>query len=249
MSKAKDILRKIEEEKIEPKSKWLFLVKDYLIWFLFLLAIVIGSVAWSVIVFLLLDNDWDVYMHLERSFISSVIISLPYIWIIIVILFYFLAYFNYKHTKGGYKIKPLIIVSVSVLVSIVLGGFLLANGFGRTIDSALSQNVPYYEKMIGYREDVWNNPDKGLLGGRILKMKNENNFLLEGLDDKRWKIVGDNIFWSGHVSPGPGVRIKVIGEKRDDNLFYAEEVRPWIGRHMMHKNNEKFGPRGMMQHK
>jgi len=227
MNNAKEIFNKIKEKKIEPKSKWKFLLKNYLIWVFFSLAILVGSIAFSVIIFLLTDNDWDVYKYLDKNFISYILLSLPYIWIIILIIFSFLAYLNYKHTKSGYRINPITIVFISILLSVFAGGIMFSIGFGKIIDSTLSKNMPYYEKMIGYRQAVWNNPEKGLLAGKIIKINNENDFYIKSLDDKDWQIVGDNIFWKGSTSSELDMRIKIVGEMRDDNIFYAKEIRSW----------------------
>jgi hypothetical protein len=230
MNNAKEIFDKIKEKKIEPRSKWRFLLKDYLIWVFFGLAILIGSMAFSVIIFLLTDNDWDVYKYLDKSFTSYVILSFPYLWIIILASFSFLAYFNYRHTKVGYKINPIAIVLVSVLISIFLGSILFKSGFGQAIDYTFSKNIPYYEKMIIYRQALWSNPEKGLFAGRIIEINNKNNFYIKSLDGEKWQIVGDDILWKGSVPQELGIRIKIIGEIDSDNIFIANEIRPWIGK-------------------
>lgn len=229
MDKAREILEKIKDEKIEPKSRWRFLLKDYMIWVAFASSILVGSVAFSVIIFLLSNNDWDIYRYLDKNFISYLFLSLPYVWIIILALFAFIACFNYKHTKNGYRVNPIAIVLISILISIFLGGIMFKNGLGQTIDYTLSKNIPYYEKVLIHRHAVWNNPERGLLSGEIIKIEDKNNFSIISFNKENWEITGDDIYWRGPVIQAPGERIKIIGRIERDNIFKAQEVRPWMG--------------------
>ena len=229
---AEKILKTIKDKQIRPKSKWFFLLKNYLIWTLFTISVFIGAIAISVIFFSLADNDWDIYRNLNKNISTYILISLPYIWIVILTSFSFLAYFNYKHTKRGYRINPLMIVSGSIFISIFLGIAFYFAGLGQIIEYKLSNNIPYYEKIIAHRFIMWNNPERGLLAGKIIKIDSANNFYIKALDNKVWKIIGNNILWQGKAEKGSGERIKIIGKMMGSDVFVAREVRPWIGKCM-----------------
>ncbi len=229
-NKAEKILKNIKEKKIKPKAKWLFLVRNYLVWLMFGLAIFIGAIATSVIIFSLTSNDWDLYKVLEKNFVSFAIISIPYIWVIVLILFSLLSYFNYKHTKTGYRVEPIKTISLSVVLSIVLGSVLFMGGFGEFIDYKLSKDIPYYEKMMAQRQLIWNNPEKGLLAGKIIEMNNKNDFYINSLSGEKWHIIGNDILWKGRANGKEGEKIKIIGRIMGDKVFVAEEIRPWFGR-------------------
>ncbi len=240
MDKAIEILSKIKERKIEPKSKWRFLLKDYMVWLFFVVAIAVGAMAFSVIIFLLKDNDWDIYEHLDKSFASYLLLSLPYVWIVILAVFSFLAYLNYKNTRNGYKLNPVAIVLVSVLLSVALGGVSYGAGFGRVIDSTLSENIPYYENMIRYRQTIWSNPERGLLSGTIIEIEDDDNFYIEDSAEEGWEIKGEDILWRRPEIQEVGEKVKIIGEKENENTFIAEEVRPWIGRGKRMQENKNL---------
>lgn len=228
MSKAKKILKSIKDRKIKPKSKWLFLLRNYLVWLIFGLAIFVGAIATSVIIFSLTDNDWDLYKILDKSSVSYIIMSLPYIWIVILIIFSLLSYLNYKHTKTGYRIEPIKIISISVLLSVFFGSILFTGGFGEFIDYKLSKDIPYYEKMMAQRQLIWSNPEKGLLAGEVVKINSKNDFYIRSLSGEEWHIIGDSILWKGRASGSEGKKVKIIGRILGDNVFIAEEIRPWF---------------------
>lgn len=227
IDKATEILKNIEDKKIKPKSKWVFLAKDYLVWGLFVLATLVGAMAISVIIFIINDNDWDIYKYLQKSIWAYFLILMPYFWIIILGILSFLAYFNYTHTRKGYLLNPYLVIFGSILFSIILGWALFAVGASQKIDKIFAQKIPYYKNTEMYKNVFWNNPAKGLLAGEIIQINDSNSFLLRDLEDNSWQIVGENIIWKEKVAAVAGEKIKIIGQIKEANLFRAQEVRPW----------------------
>ena len=79
---SRDVLKTIEEKHIKPKPRWTFLLKDYAIWILGAFSLIVGSLAFSVIIYMLKNNDWEVYRHLSGSLPGFVVITMPYFWLI-----------------------------------------------------------------------------------------------------------------------------------------------------------------------
>ncbi|MDX9913565.1 MAG: hypothetical protein RBS77_03230 [Candidatus Moranbacteria bacterium] len=229
MSKQADaILKKIEKKKIKPKSKWVFLAKDCLVWGLCGLTTLVGAIAMGVIIFIVNDNDWDIYRQLEKSFFAYFFILMPYFWIIILGIFSFIAYFNYTHTRKGYLLNPYVVIAGSVAVSVILGWALFATGTSEKIDKFFAQKFPYYMNTDMHKMNFWSNPERGLVAGEVIEIKDASNFSLEDFNNKKWKIVGENIIWKDGAELRVGERIKIIGKiKGQANAFRAQEVRPW----------------------
>lgn len=238
MNKAKKILQNIRDRKIKPRSRWIFLLKNYLIWLIFGVAIFVGAIATSVIIFSLTNNDWDLYKILDKSLISYVVMSFPYIWVIILIIFSLLSFLNYKYTKTGYRIEPIKIISMNVFLSVFLGSILFVGGFGEFIDYKLSKDIPYYEKMMAQRQLIWDNPENGLLAGEIINIASEKDFYIRSLSGKKWHIIGNSILWKRHASNNEGTKIKIIGRILGNDVFVAQEIRPWTGRRINIHNSK-----------
>ncbi|MDI6777883.1 MAG: hypothetical protein QMD77_01720 [Patescibacteria group bacterium] len=226
------VLCKIREEKIEPKPRWQFLLKDYFVWSAFVSAVVVGGLAFCVAFSLTVDNDWDIYKYLKISPVQHFLISLPYVWLILIILFLGLAFYNYKHTKGGYRRGTFVILGLSVVGSVILGSIFHSLGMGRKIDKIFARNLPLYQKIhcCCNRKGIWSQPEKGLLGGRILKVKEENEFDMEDFSGIVWQIEKNNqTFMRGPVLIIENEEVKLIGEKKAEKIFWAREIRPWSG--------------------
>ena len=47
------VLKEIKEKKIEPAPRWQFLLKDYFVWLSFAASVIIGAIAFCVILYFL----------------------------------------------------------------------------------------------------------------------------------------------------------------------------------------------------
>ncbi|MFA5871486.1 MAG: hypothetical protein WC858_02075 [Parcubacteria group bacterium] len=234
----KKVLEKIKEEKIAPKPRWRFLLKDYFVWLLFLISLIIGAVAFCVSLHILFENDWDLYQYLHRSLAGHILISIPYIWIILLILFISVAYYNFKHTKEGYRHEAYVILGLSVIGSIILGTFLNTLGAGQEVEDVVASSIPIYESLTccHNRTDIWDQPGNGLLGGKIIKIVDPKVFELKDFHGVLWQVrEDDDTLEYEPIRIVPGEEIKVIGEKEQENVFWAREIRPWQNKGLMQK--------------
>jgi len=245
--KVEKIFESIKEKKVKPKSRWFFLVKDYCVWGIFAVATILGSLAISVIVFVLTDSDWDIYKYLDKSFWGYVLLLLPYFWLVILAGLAWLAYFNYKHTRKGYLANPYLVVMVSVAVSVVLGWGLFANGMGGKIDEVLENNFTYYIGAEEHKKEIWSNPESGLLSGEIKEVE-DKEILLEDFDGKEWQVETNEAQWRKSVSSEAGEEVKIVGKIEDEETFKAQEIRPWQGKGE-HSEDDGEGNGGNGQHK
>jgi len=227
------VLEKIRKEKIEPKPRWHFLLKDYFVWLAFAVSAFVGALAFCVTLSIVVDNDWDIYRYLSMSPAKHILLSLPYLWIVVILLFLGLAFYNYKHTKGGYRHGTFVVLALSIAGSVVLGLVFHSLGMGRKIDRIFSQNLPFYQNVhcCCNRKDIWSQPEKGLLGGRILNVRLENGFDIEDFGGIIWQVEKNNeTLIRGPVLIIENEEVKLIGEKRDERRFRAREIRPWSGK-------------------
>jgi len=235
-----EVLKKIKDNNIKPKPLWYFITKNYFIWSVFGISIILGSFAFSMVLFIIKQLDWDIYHYMGGSFLSTVFVSLPYLWLIFLILFTGIAYYNFIHTKRGYRFKFMSVLLMSLIISIILGTGLYFNGFSERLENIFSEKIPYYNRLVYSCEEQWMQPERGLLAGTIIETGlPENNFILMDLNNNRWKIEASKVIWKGKTTSVVGLKIKLIGKRIDDNNFKAMEIRPWQkgqGRFMMGGN-------------
>ena len=223
---SQDALKEIKKQKIVPTPKWQFSIRNYFLWILLALFILIGSLSFSILLLAILTNDWDIYHYLGQSFWSYLIYTLPSLWILLLIIFVILAYYDFRHTRLGYRYKSFWIIGGSILISLILGLIFCFAGVSGKIDQYLTKSIPYYQNISGHREQVWLNPDKGLLAGEIVAVNNED-FTLKDFSNHMWQVNIQDATFKGRTSLINGMQIKIIGQKIDDNNFKAAEIRLW----------------------
>jgi len=224
------VFKRIKDNNIKPKPRWYFVTKNYFIWLTFGISVLLGSFTFSIILFMFKQLDWDIYHYLGDSFVKTVFISLPYLWLIFFILFIWVAYYNFIHTKRGYRFRFISILLISLIISAILGTGLYYNGFGERLENVFSKNIPYYNRLIYTCEKQWMQPHRGLLAGIITKTElSKNSFMLIDLHNNHWKIDISKTIWKGKLTPSPGLKIKLIGKIENNNIFKAIEIRPWQG--------------------
>ncbi|MCK5415801.1 hypothetical protein KAI92_00045 [Candidatus Parcubacteria bacterium] len=228
-----ELLGKIKDKKIIPR--WHFLFKDCFVWFFGILSLIFGSLSFSVIFYLVKHNEWDVYSQIGESFSSFVFLVLPYFWILFLVFFMIIVYFNMKNTKKGYRYPLHVIVFMNIMVSMLFGVLFFYIGFGQAIDDALGERVPFYSEVINRRMNFWCQAEKGKLVGTVIEIKNENSFvLIDVCHKKEWIIEHDASVKIKIEKP-----IRLTGEMIADDIFKAEIILPAgrLGRGLFRKYN------------
>lgn len=231
------ILETIKKKRIKPRPRWEFLLKDYSIWLAGIISLLVGSLAFSVIIHMFKNNDWNLYKYISDGFLSFVLVTLPYFWVIFLAIFILLVYYNFKNTKGGYKYKLPVVILASVIISIVLGTLLYDIGIGQTIDEILSEQISFYNRFINPRRAMWVRPEEGLLAGMVVSVTDSEHFEVQDINGKVWEIDATQAITATEAEINVSGRIKIIGEKINDNTFQAKIIvagpppRRWLKPH------------------
>ncbi len=214
---------KIKESGIKPISKNVFNLKRVLFWSLVGFAVLVGAVSFSVTLSILFNNDWYLYNKFGFGFILK---SLPYFWVICLLLFTILGEFYYRKTLLGHRHRLMTIIGAYIILTVIIGSILYLFGLGEIIEQSISANVPVYNAVIFDRNGFWSQPEEGLLLGKIIIV-----------DGSLIKIVdADSVIWDINIGSasidkqakiGVGKIIKIIGDKKDNTIiFNAEEIYP-----------------------
>ncbi|MFH0846254.1 MAG: hypothetical protein V1851_02560 [Patescibacteria group bacterium] len=241
---AEKIINKIQQEKISPTPKWEFVLKDSFFWGAFVLSILIGGISVAVILNTLLNNDWDLYMRLSDGMTKFVVLTLPYFWIIFLILFMLVAYLNIQKTQKAYKYHLSVILGGTLVASFLLGLTFYNIGLAGFFDEKVFKKIPApYHQIMDPRVGIWQKPESGFLAGEILSV-DENQMVLEDENGVIWEIsLSDDIL---RLVPKnilrKGSRIKIVGEEFEceKNCFNADMLRPFEGMRRIMEDMEFF---------
>ena len=228
------VIEKIKESNVQPYSKWRFVFHRFVMWVLFGISILLGSIACGITIFQLQYAEWDLYQHLSHSLLEFVILIVPYFWLVFMIGFTVFAYYFFRHTERGYRYSTVALVCLSLGISIA-GGFVFDKaGFAERLEGIFRNRVSFYRVLQERKERIWVAPKSGLLAGEILDIMPDGKMKFLDFNNLQWIILARHTVWRGKMKPLKGLKIKIIGRMESKNLFVAEEIRPWRGRKWRH---------------
>jgi len=230
------LLSKIKGNKLSPTPRWHFLLKNYVIWVVGGLSLLIGAGAVSVLTYLTINNDLQIHHVLNKTWGEVMLLTLPYFWLIFLGLFILVIYYNIKHTKRGYRYPLWAVLVVAILSSVILGEGLFLLGVGEKIDSIFSRRAPLYARLINPQLEFWSQPAEGRLVGlpmEILEDEGEGGgFTLVDCNKKEWQIIPasstvneilENMPLRGDIQTPP---IRLLGEEVSEGVFIVEKIMP-----------------------
>jgi len=221
------ILDQIKAKDIKPIPKSIFLLRNIGLGVISVLSTILGGISVSLLTYNAANQDWDIYRHLNESFFGFVVSSLPYLWIILVIISLVITVFNIEHSKNGYKYSPLKITIISMLLALILGFGGYALGLGKKIDNYLGSKFTSYQSVDAEKKVVWSQSEKGLFSGVIKTVdQNKKTFILDDFQGKQWIVDYKNANIRGRIQIESGSEVKIVGKQSGD-LIEASEIRPW----------------------
>jgi len=237
IKKSKKLLDKITSEQIKPSPRWHFVLQNYIFWSVFLMFIIFGSFAFSIILYATTESDFDL-LFFSGSKIEFLFSTLPLLWILFLGIFLIISIVGIRHTKIGYRYSVLKILGFNILLSIILGALFFYTGGAKKMELIFAGNIPVYKSIEERRISRWSNPENGFLSGVILKNRNKEIILIEDFNKKKWEVDIKNAFIRSRVNLNLGEKIKIIGKILENNIFIAKEIRKWEGHKLQHKNRK-----------
>lgn len=215
------VLESIKAKHIQPIPKWEFLLKSYTIWTLFGLGIIFGSIATSIILFIALSS----HLPEDLTFYQKIILTLPYFWIAILAVFTFIAYYNFRNIKQGYRHNPYLVLIMSVLISVVAGSTIYASGGAEKLEEVFYAHLPLYQRIMHQEGKMLVDSEYGRIAGLAEKVE-LRSFLVRDFYGRLWIVTYPTTTPKIHV----GNRLIIYGKKLSDNEFKAEIIRTLYSR-------------------
>lgn len=228
MKPSEKLLQAIKEQEIKPVPKWRFTLRNSLLIIAFLLAVLLGSLAFSVILFAIQQTDFKVVSHLTHSRMELFLGLLPFFWILMLVVFLAIAIYSIQYAPKGYKFSAPKWVGFSAALSILLGTFFFIAGGASRIEKVFEVNLSIYQSVEEKKVQLWSMPQDGYLAGTI-EDAGQGSMRLKDLQDNFWVVHYEDAFVPPVVLLERGEIVKIIGKATGKGEFTADEIRPWGG--------------------
>lgn len=220
------ILNKIRTENLHPKSFWYFAIKDYSLWVLVLLSIILASISIAPIIFIVQNLELGYAKHIDTNIFFFLLHMFPYTWITLCAVTTILATIAWENTKHGYRFDGKKVFVVALLVSLVLGFVLHAFSFGKQIDDEFRfVSLGKYKSFEEQREINWFNPAQGRLVG-IVETISTSSFILSNKTNSYSENIFVDISVPGSEFVGVENKVRVIGFFNNNQEFIACGILP-----------------------
>jgi hypothetical protein len=245
-SLSEKVLEKIKNDQVKPKASWKFSAERYTILFLLGLSLLVGSIAFGIVLELI--SKLELFSIWSRVRNSAILIrSFPYLWIAVMFVSLILVYAEFLRTRHGYRyhLRDIAFYAASIIMG--LGLLMYKAGFAETAEYALESHLPLYQMVMHTPKTFWQQPDDGLLSGTIVRHDEAHRSMdLEDMNQEVWIVDYSGAFIGGRVVIRQGEVVRVIGERKGQDRFKAEMIKPLPPCQMCQmKGNEEV--RGMMR--
>lgn len=217
------VLDKIAEERIKPRPKWWFVWRNLAIWTMGVLALALGALSVSLIIYMQGLGEWSVYRSMQVGYMEMMLVMVPVFWFVTLGLFILALYYNVKKTDQGYRYRPSYVLVIAILASLLLGLLLHAGGVSAWLDEVLSERAPYYENVLSPAVSYWSEPQDGRLIGVVSSQLYGDQFFLISPEAQEWQVL-----WKSNDGPKPvvfpGLVVRCLGRQIDDGKFLAERI-------------------------
>ena len=226
----KRVKEEIKKAHKKPLPRWLFALRNDIFWALLALSIGIGSATASILVYLVEQEELDVYMYQAFHDLNSftIFVLLPLIWLGILVMLAAITAFNARHTKKGYRWSKKRVTSLSLGLSVIIGILLHMAGWSESFDTTLKQNIPPYRQLRELRMDVWSNPEAGMLSGTV-DFIDADYIVVTDFKGLPWHVDIASVPHEIMKRIFPGMPVRVTGVITDLGQFLANDIRPWRG--------------------
>ncbi|MBK8545872.1 MAG: hypothetical protein IPL63_00285 [Saprospiraceae bacterium] len=213
---------------MQPQPEWKYIFFETAKKLTFLLFIVLGGISFSVILFAISENGFDLLQHFRHSRIESFLVVLPLLWLASHTLFLAVSVFSVLNTGRAYKYSMGKWMMVSAALSMTIGTLFFITGGAKWLEKKFETHIESYESILEKKTRIWSQPELGTLSGEIVKIQN-NTLLLKDWTNKVWEISISESFVAPAVQLEKGIQIKMNGRKTGAYYFKADKVRPWGG--------------------
>lgn len=226
-----NLLNQIKKENIKPTPKIYFVIKDILKFLLFIFISIIWGIFVSVIIGQII-NIWDVLNNI--SLFNALMISIPIVWVIILLLSTFLFFIFFKKIARWYRYSLIYILFINIIIYSFLWLLFFKYDIYNNLETFLIKNTNLYEnhlltKQEDYIINTWMNPDNWLLTWKIISYNLSNHSIV--IDDFEWKkwdiLIEEDTEFRNDIVFIHGNFIKIIWNRISEHRFIADRILPF----------------------
>ncbi|MEE8180106.1 MAG: hypothetical protein V3T89_03205 [bacterium] len=215
------VMKRIKDEKISFRSKYVFLAKKLGLRGGFILSLVLAILFFNLAFFTMKVSGNLEFLSFGRMGILAFLESFPYHWILIGLLFFLVSSTILSRYDISYKKPFKAILAVLFGIVFVLGILLAVSGTNEVIEERVSQGKAPFLQSFYRRRELWKN---GLVG-EVIEIRSSGLLVETGGRKRVFVQFTENILLPVGSDFKFGDLIRTVG-KWDGEDFHAYVLRP-----------------------
>jgi hypothetical protein len=184
-------------------------------------------------IFSFTNSELGFYQMTHDNLMDFVLSIMPYLWIIVFVMFAIVGYENFKHTNKGYKHSFTFIIIFGLIINLLFGLVFHYVGLSKIIDQDLSSDRIFIKSSDSLRKGNWNQPERGILSGEVYSINGSSSFVLRDFNGNLW-VVSSNYIPDVSINLiSTSSEIRIIGVSQ--NVYFPSmasstaSTTPYIG--------------------
>lgn len=236
-----EILNKISEEKLTPKPRWEFLLKNIYFWIIGFVTVILGALSVAASIFVVKNIRWEFYEATHDNLFVFAVEFIPYLWITLFAIMLFFSYRIIRKTDHGYKYHLPIIAGVIFSASLFFGILFFFVGFGEIVEHDFGSRIPMHLGLEAKDRMLWNHPEDGMLIGELSLV--DGKYILNTPGDESWNLITEHLDVNMLDSIRDGDFTRVVGFVKDNDFYVCDFLlggppRPRLGMGILDSDEE-----------
>jgi hypothetical protein len=231
-SVAARVLERIEVEHVTPRPRYTFVVRECLLWTLWVLTVLVGAAAVAVLLYVGMNATYAFYEVTHHNFLTFLFAVLPYLWLILLVVMAYVAVFGLRQTKRGYRYSVVALVGSSLIASLGGGALLYAFGFGHALDQLLGREIAQYMSMEKMELKLWQMPASGRMVGMVVPrpevMTRDAKLQFKDSNGVYWTVSSTELTEYEMQLLLTKNRVRLLGTSTAPQVFHICAVFPWM---------------------
>lgn len=240
MTNKKSITDKVLEriEHTTPRSRTYFWIRNAGMWALAGASIVVGALALSSTMFRAINAGITLRPGSVPP-VATMLHVVPFLWIILITAFGYLAYREIRSTRRGYTYEFSTLILGTILASCALGIVFYITGAGFVLDKTAARYLSFHTDLERVQRDRWLQPEQGFLVGAVRERTAEGVTLTDPAQ-VTWSVsFAETISQESIAALTEGQRVGVRGQllNANEHTFLACDIRSleFEGRGPLHR--------------
>ncbi len=225
------VLERIAAEQVTPRPRWAYRLRNRAFWVAALGALAAAAAAMAAVFFILANVEWRYVSVRYGTPASTVMAVLPVAWLVLLLVFLSVGYWNIRHTSRGYRYPLPVVAAMAVVFTILSGAAFFSIGLGQGVEEGFGGHLPLYRPFLVREQSWWSRPEKGFLVGKVSSIAPDfSSFALTTDSGVVWQVEGSDLRAPDMAWLARGGMVRVVGVPRPATStapFHACFVLPW----------------------